>query len=169
MTTSLNPADEVDRVRRYTSPEVLEQIDQRLEQSIRFYATQTQETISRRIEELRQEWSIERYLQINASTIGFLSAFLGLTVNKRWALLTCGALSFFFYHAIRGYDPPIHILRRMGIRTRREIDREIYALKVLRGDFRNLPDANPPSVPGPNAALAPGPKQPGSGNVPPAD
>lgn len=142
MTTPLNPADEVDRVRRYTSPDVLDQVDQQIEQNIRFYATQTREAISRRIEELRREWSIERYLQINASTVGFLSAFLGLTVNKKWALLTCGALSFFLFHAVEGFDPPMVLLRRKGIRTRKEIDREIYALKVLRGDFSNLPVLN---------------------------
>lgn len=140
MMTTIQPADEVDRVRRYTSPEVLDQIDRQIEESIRFHATQNQEAISRRIEELRREWSIERYLQINASTLSFFSALLGLTVNKKWALLACGALGFFFFHAVQGFDPPMVLLRRKGIRTRKEIDREIYALKVLRGDFSNLPD-----------------------------
>jgi hypothetical protein len=31
------------------------------------------------------------------------------------------------------------LLRRRGVRTRSEIDREKFALKVLRGDFKNLP------------------------------
>ena len=36
------------------------------------------------------------------------------------------------------------VLRKFGVRTRSEIDREKYALKVLRGDFKEIarnPDA----------------------------
>jgi len=37
----------------------------------------------------------------------------------------------------------------MGIRTRSEIDRELFALKVLRGDFDQLPATpeEPPQAP----------------------
>jgi hypothetical protein len=31
----------------------------------------------------------------------------------------------------------------MGFRTRSEIDREKFALKALRGDFKHLPPATP--------------------------
>ena len=31
------------------------------------------------------------------------------------------------------------LLHVQGVRTRSEIDREIYALKVARGDFKHLP------------------------------
>jgi hypothetical protein len=31
----------------------------------------------------------------------------------------------------------------MGVRTRREIDRELFALKVLRGDFQTVGLDNP--------------------------
>jgi hypothetical protein len=31
------------------------------------------------------------------------------------------------------------VFRRLGFRTQSEIDSERYALKTLRGDFRNLP------------------------------
>ena len=34
--------------------------------------------------------------------------------------------------------PPVPILRRLGVRTAREIDIERYALKALRGDFGPL-------------------------------
>jgi hypothetical protein len=55
------------------------------------------------------------------------------------AFITAGVFSFFLFHGIRGWDPPIPLLRRLGVRTRSEIDREIYALKVARGDFKGLP------------------------------
>jgi hypothetical protein len=34
----------------------------------------------------------------------------------------------------------VPLFRRLGVRTASEIDEERYALKALRGDFRNLPD-----------------------------
>jgi len=47
-------------------------------------------------------------------------------------------LSFLFQHAVQGWCPPVPVFRRMGVRTRKEIDREKYALKALRGDFDGL-------------------------------
>jgi hypothetical protein len=38
------------------------------------------------------------------------------------------------------YDhPPIPLFRRLGVRTAREIERERYAIKALRGDFDDIP------------------------------
>ena len=52
-----NGTTELDRVRAHTQPEVLKEIDGRIEERIRFYATQPQDVIARRIEELEQELS----------------------------------------------------------------------------------------------------------------
>lgn len=41
-------------------------------------------------------------------------------------------------HALRGWCPPLPVLRRLGFRTRAEIDRERYALKVVRDDLDAL-------------------------------
>ena len=46
--------------------------------------------------------------------------------------------SFFSLHAIQGWCPPVPVLRRLGIRTREEIERERYALKALAGDFGTI-------------------------------
>jgi hypothetical protein len=52
-------------------------------------------------------------------------------------------LSFLFQHAVQGWRPPVPVFRRLGVRTREEIDRERYALKALRGDFNGVgPDGN---------------------------
>jgi hypothetical protein len=40
-------------------------------------------------------------------------------------------LSFLLQHALQGWCPPLPILRRMGVRTRGEIDQEKYELKAL--------------------------------------
>jgi len=139
MSITLHPENETDPVRRYTSAEVLEEIEKRLEHNIRFYAAQPPLLIAERIEELQREWSIERSLQVHTSAVAFITAFFGLTRRRGWAVLTCTVLGFFLYHTLRGFDPRLTPLRKLGMRTRQEIDREIYALKVLRGDFNTLP------------------------------
>jgi hypothetical protein len=138
MAFTSRPENETDPVRRYTSAEDLEEIERRLERNIRFYAAQPPESIEARIQALKREWSIERYLQVNIAGVTFLTAFKALMRRRGWAVITCTALGFFLYHALRGFDPPIALLRKLGVRTRRELDREIYALKALRGDFNTL-------------------------------
>jgi hypothetical protein len=68
---------------------------------------------------------------------------LGLTKSKKWLILPIIASTFLFQYAIQGWCPPVYLLRRFGFRTRQEINLEIYALKVLRGDFDEiLPEEN---------------------------
>ena len=135
---STNGTTELDRVRANTSPEILEAIDARIEERIRFYATQPRGAISQRIEELDREWDIERMLETNAAGLALTGLVLGM-VSRKWLLLTGAVLGFLMQHAIQGWCPPIPLLRRMGVRTRGEIDREKYALKILRGDFQGIP------------------------------
>ena len=129
---------EFDRVRAYTNPQINEQIDSQIEERIRYYATQPKEAITKRIEELEQEWDIERWLQTSASGLALTGVVFGL-VRKKWLLLSAGVLGFLLNHAIKGWCPPVPLLRKFGVRTRREIDREKYALKILRGDFQAMP------------------------------
>ena len=51
------------------------------------------------------------------------------------SLLPALVTTFLFQHAVQGWCPPIPLLRRLGIRTSREIEIERVALKILRGDF----------------------------------
>ena len=91
---------------------------------------------------------MERWLEMNASALAFTGTVLGLLVNKKFFAIPCLVLPFLFQHAVQGWCPPIPILRRQGVRTRREIDREKYALKALRGDFAVLPRNGDPSEAG---------------------
>jgi hypothetical protein len=111
----------------------LRKIDRQIERNIRFHHDQPDEVIEGRINELDREWSIERYLEANASSLALTGVVLGATVNKKWLLLSGVVLGFLFQHAVQGWCPPVPLLRRLGIRTRGEIDREKYALKALRG------------------------------------
>jgi len=128
---------ELDRVRAQTDPEVLKEIDARIEERIRFYAIQPAEVISRRIEELEKEWDLERWLETNASAAA-LGGLLLAVFNRKWLLLSIGVLGSLLQHSLKGWSLPVPLMRRLGVTTRGEIDREKYALKILRGDFTSI-------------------------------
>lgn len=136
--STMTSAVELDRVRRNTSRARLMEIDREIEENIRYYSVQPPAVISRRIEELEKEWSVERWLEANAAALAFTGTALGLTVNKKWFAVPLIVTGFLFQHAVQGWCPPLPALRRMGVRTRGEIDREKFALKHVRGDFAHL-------------------------------
>jgi len=129
---------EGDRVRANTAAEVNRRVDEQIERNIRHYSGQTKEEIYRRIQDLDQEWDIERVLETMASSFSLTGIVLGATVDRKWFLVPTIVLSFLLVHAIQGWCPPLPILRSLGIRTREEIDRERYALKALAGDFAGI-------------------------------
>jgi hypothetical protein len=132
--TILNRADS-ERVRANTAAEINWRIDRQIEENVRRYATQSKEAISHRVWELEQEWDIERVLELMASALSLTGITLSITRNKSWIAVPGLVLSFLLVHAVQGWCPPVPILRRLGVRTREEIDRERCALKVLIGDF----------------------------------
>ncbi len=132
--TSLNNETK-DRVRANTSAEVNARLDGETVERLRRCATAGEEEISSRIEELEREWDIERYLSTNASVIAFAGVILAALHSIYWLIVPGVVLPFLFLHAVQGWCPPLPIFRRRGVRTRKEIERERYALKVLRGDF----------------------------------
>lgn len=135
---SVSSPGEIDLVRANTTPETLRSIDTSIEEKILYYSTQPREVISRRIYQLEKEWDIERWLETNASSLALTGLILGLTRSRKYLLLTGTVLSFLLMHAVQGWCPPVPLLRKMGVRTRSEIDREKFALKVLRGDFQDV-------------------------------
>jgi hypothetical protein len=134
---NLNKA-EPDRVRANTAPDINQRIDNQIEENVRYYSGQPRERISQRVRELDEEWDIERVLQAMASSFSLTGIILGATIDRRWFLLPTVVLSFLLVHAVQGWCPPVPLLRRLGVRTREEIDRERYALKALAGDFEGV-------------------------------
>lgn len=114
----------------------------------------SEEEIAERLYELDDEWDVERLLQVNASTLVMLGVLLGAKVDRRFLLLPAAVFTFFGQHALQGWCPPIPIFRRLGVRTNREIARERYALKALRGDFDDLPSKDAGAARRVRAALA---------------
>ena len=130
--------NEPDRVRANTSDGINRLIDHGISDRIAYYSGKSKVEIGHRIHELEREWDMERLLETNASALAFVGLLLGATKNKKWLLLPSIVLAFLFQHAVQGWCPPVPIFRRLGVRTREEIDREKYALKALRGDFEDV-------------------------------
>lgn len=118
-----------DRVRRSTSAQRNREIDRQTDRNIQHYSGASAAEIRRRIAGLDLEWDIERVLEVNASTLALTGLVLGLAVNRKWFALPGVVLPFLLQHGLQGWCPPLPLLRRMGVRTRGEIDREKYALQ----------------------------------------
>jgi hypothetical protein len=134
---SKSPA-EPDRVRENTTHQINSYLDRDGFHCVDALANADRETISRHIDDLDREWDVERVLQTNASILALSGIMLGAAVNRKFLVLPAAVLSFFLQHAVQGWCPPVPVFRRMGIRTRKEINREKYALKALRGDFHEV-------------------------------
>ncbi|MBX0331893.1 DUF2892 domain-containing protein [Pontibacter sp. HSC-14F20] len=137
--------EEQGRVRENTPESINERIDSSIRQSIARYKGRSYGEISERIRELDQEWSIERTLEVNASTLALTGTLLGAFINKRWFILPGIVSTFLLQYGLQGWCPPLTVMRSLGIRSRREIDEERYALKALRGDFDKISPKNSPS------------------------
>ena len=122
---------ETDRIRRATSEEVNYQIDAKAERNVEWYKGSSQQEIRQRIAELDAEWDIERILTLNASTLTLVGLALGIKRDRRWLVLPVGVMAFLFQHSVQGWCPPLPLFRRMGVRTRGEIDQEKFALTQL--------------------------------------
>jgi hypothetical protein len=130
------------RVELHTAPRLNDAIRQRTDARIARLERGPAVRIDQRLQALDHEWDVERLLQTNASIIVLLGLALATTVNRKFLLLPAGVFSFFAQHALQGWCPPIPVFRRLGVRTQREIERERFALKAMRGDFDALAQMN---------------------------
>ena len=124
-----------ERVATHTSKAVERRLQHEFEDRLAYFAGHPGE-IESRLKELDREWDIERVLEANAATIAALGITTSALLRRRWVLaLPLAVALFLLQHAIQGWCPPLAIFRRRRVRSRREIDLERYALKMLRGDF----------------------------------
>jgi len=138
-------ATSANRVPRNTEEEVNHRIQAEIERSVRWHATRP-EHIARRLCELDAEWDIERAIEANASTLALAGVVLAARGSRSWLLLSGLVTAFLLQHALQGWCPPVPVLRRLGFRTAREIERERQALKALRGDFGQVNAAAEPGM-----------------------
>lgn len=126
------------RVERWTPAARNRAIRERTDSAVEHYEGAPAGAIEARLQELNREWDIERALQANAAGVALAGLALSFA-DRRFLLLPAAVFTFFLQHALFGWCPPVPVLRRLGVRTVREIERERYALKALRGDFDGVP------------------------------
>src|SRR3954464_4165919 len=134
-----------DRVREHSPAKFNERIDRATQRRILRAGGESKPALSRRLEQLDSEWDMERVLETNASALALGGVLLGLFVNRKFFAIPCFVLPFLLQHAIQGWCPPVPMFRSRGVRTRKEIDTEKFAVKALRGDFAGVetsPDPN---------------------------
>jgi hypothetical protein len=127
-----------DRVRRLTFKRDLDRIDERTRDALRASSNEGVAGLTRRLDALDREWPVDRALMVGAGSFVWLGLILGSAVKRRLYLMSAIAGGALFVYALFGWVPPVMILRRLGFRTRGEIDSERMALKALRGDFEEL-------------------------------
>ena len=125
------------RTRRFTPAEVNAKLQTEAEARVAYYARHPDQ-IERRLRELDAEWDIERAVETEAGTTVLAGFILGMTLSRKWYLLSVLAGSMLLLHNLYGNYPLLSVYRRLGFRTPEEIAQERYALKALRGDFRRL-------------------------------
>jgi hypothetical protein len=127
------------RVNEHTAPEINARIEQDWKDRLAALSSDDRTAlIDRRLAELNKEWDVERLLQTNFAALSLVGIGLASKLDKRWALLALVVPAFMIQHAVQGWCPPLAVLRRLGIRTAKEINEERFALTSLRGDFDNL-------------------------------
>lgn len=133
----MSTATSAERVRAHTPERVNERIRGMTRASITYYKDHPDE-IDDRLQFLDEEWDVERVLEANAAGLALTGTVLGLFADRKFLVLPLAVTAFLLQHAVQGWCPPLPILRRLGIRTAREIEAERYALKALRGDFDEI-------------------------------
>ena len=128
-----------DRVREHTAQRVTERIDRIAEADIAAALAAGPDAAARRLAKLDYEWDIDRALMVTFALAGAASLSTGLVRFARSApffrrqkgfLYLFGAqLGFLLLHGTLGWCPPAAVLRRLGLRTQREIEAERRQLR----------------------------------------
>jgi hypothetical protein len=125
-----------DRMQDSTAGDVQARIDERTRSAA--VDALASGAIGERLTALEAEWDAERVLFTATGINVLLGLLLGWRVDRRWYAWVAGVGAFQLQHGLQGWCPPLAVIRRLGLRTRREIDEERHALKVCRGDYRYL-------------------------------
>jgi hypothetical protein len=153
-----------DRVREHTAQRINQRITRTIHENVERAVRGGRDAIIRRLTELDHEWDIDRVLMANFALLGG-AAYAGgleryahppLFGGKRKGLLyLVGAqIGFLLMHATVGWCPPVALFRRLGVRTKAEIEVERAALvTALEEEPRQrLPDTRVEQAP-PSAAV----------------
>jgi hypothetical protein len=140
MAAAVIHAPVTDRVRANTSSALNDRLDSEAQLRLRqAAAAASPDEFTTRLTRLDQEWDFSRTLEAEASLMGLLGLALGAAVDRRLLIVPAFVSTMLVVHATHGWYPLLPFFRRLGVRTREEVDRERYGLKALRGDFTAIP------------------------------
>lgn len=122
--------DRFDRIRQRTAAAVNQQIDRQIEANIEGLRGAAPNDIRERLARLEKEWDVDQILQAQTGALVNLGISWGRRDRRGYWLAGLGFGSM-LSHAISGWSPTLPLLRRLGFRTRREIDREKFALLAM--------------------------------------
>ena len=123
-----------DLIRNHTPREVNKTIDRQTERFLTDVGSEPHR-IRQRLWELDREWHLDRALIAVFSVVGSFTAHRAFSAVRRgarvsgWRALFWTQMGFLLHHAIRGWCPPVAVLRRIGFRTEKEIAAERMALE----------------------------------------
>lgn len=112
--------------------------ESRVRDSVRYYTSLGPEAVADRLRELDAEWGLERALTAGLAGVSAFGLVMGFFGSRTLRLLTWIATPLLFAYSIGKWAPSAELTDRRGLRTRKEIEEERYALKAWRGDFQGL-------------------------------
>ena len=119
---------------------------EKIAQNVAFYKANPR-GIQTRLEELDEEWNVDKVLQMATGGATVASFWLSLTKSRLWSLLPAVLGVGSLHYGITGGSPAVDLIRRLGFRTRDEIEGERMALLATRGDFAGVGQGQPSDEP----------------------
>jgi hypothetical protein len=102
----------------------------RTEANVAYYRDNP-EGLGRRLVELDEEWDVNRVLQVVASAGTVAGFWFSMTKSKLWLLVPLVLAGGALHHGLTGRSPAEDLARRLGFRTRNEIESERRRLQEL--------------------------------------
>ena len=94
--------------------------------------------INERIDELYSEWTAGRAAKVMTGMMVVVGLVLGFTISPWWFLMPIVSGALLVQYAFSSTSLVSALFRRFGFRYGSEIEEELIALRVLRGDFASL-------------------------------
>ncbi|HEY3448642.1 MAG TPA: hypothetical protein VGK67_19955 [Myxococcales bacterium] len=142
--------ERVDRIRAHTPAKLNEDIDHCIARRIEDLATRSDAEQEAHLGRLDRTWSLDRAALAGLATVA-LAANLAALRRPGWRWLAVLSSASLLQAAASGSGVVVALLRRVGLRTRREIECERCAIKALRGDFELVTAAKSPIAQAGNA------------------
>lgn len=113
--------------------------DLTLEQRLACLADAGPQAITDRLNEIEKEWSAGRVTKATIGITIILGLVLAVLAGPWWLLLPAFGGLFLMQYLFTRVSWLGAMFRELGFRSGADIDHEKFALKALRGDFRQLP------------------------------